>query len=47
MDTNQKIIRSFCLTSEQEFNSWKIRQDKADLKIIKPDFSKLFGDVKE
>lgn len=44
MDTNNKIIRSFCLTSEQEYYSWKERQDKTDLKIVKPDFSALLGD---
>jgi len=43
MKSNSEIIRSFCLTSEQEFYAWKKRQDKKDLKIEKPDFSSLFG----
>lgn len=36
-------VRSFCLSSELEYEAWKQKQDKKNLKFYAPDFSKLFG----
>ena len=37
-------LRAYCLSSIEEYEAYKKRQDKKNLKFYAPDFSKLFGD---
>ena len=42
-NTSVDSLRCFCLSSKDEYEAYKKRQDKKNLKFVAPDFSKLFG----